>query len=94
MYPEALNVFRDAYTVEFLGLPEVHAEADLHRALLEKLKETSASSVRNIPCRIGDRDFALDLLFFHRGHNCLVVFELLCGEPHKSSTATSRRRRR
>lgn len=39
MYPEALNVFQYAYTVEFLGLPKVHAEADLHRALLEKLKE-------------------------------------------------------
>ncbi len=37
-YPEAFSVFRDAYTVEFLGLPSIHAEADLHRALLEKLR--------------------------------------------------------
>jgi predicted nuclease of restriction endonuclease-like (RecB) superfamily len=34
MYPDALSVFRDAYTVEFLGLPHAHAEADLHRGLL------------------------------------------------------------
>jgi predicted nuclease of restriction endonuclease-like (RecB) superfamily len=34
IYPEALSVFRDAYTVEFLGLSPVHAEADLHRGLV------------------------------------------------------------
>jgi predicted nuclease of restriction endonuclease-like (RecB) superfamily len=39
MYPDALSVFRDAYTVEFLGLPRAHAEADLHRGLLDKLKD-------------------------------------------------------
>jgi predicted nuclease of restriction endonuclease-like (RecB) superfamily len=39
MYPDALSVFRDAYNVEFLGLPSVHAEADLHRGLLDKLKD-------------------------------------------------------
>ena len=31
MYPDALSVFRDAYNVEFLGLPSVHAEVDLHQ---------------------------------------------------------------
>ena len=28
------------------------------------------------PVQVGTRDFALDLLFFHRGLNCLVAFEL------------------
>jgi YhcG PDDEXK nuclease domain len=28
---------------------------------------------------VGDRDFALDLLFFHRGLNCLVAVELKVG---------------
>jgi hypothetical protein len=28
------------------------------------------------PLQVGDRDFALDLLFFHRGLNCLVAIEL------------------
>jgi predicted nuclease of restriction endonuclease-like (RecB) superfamily len=86
MYPEALNLFRDAYTVEFLGLPKVHAEADLHRALLEKLKEFLIELGRDFcfvgseyPLQVGDRDFALDLLFFHRGLNCLVAIELKVG---------------
>ena len=29
--------------------------------------------------QVGDRDFALDLLFFHRGLNCLVAIELKVG---------------
>jgi predicted nuclease of restriction endonuclease-like (RecB) superfamily len=86
MYPEALNVFRDAYTVEFLGLPQVHAEADLHGALLDRLKEFLIELGRDFcfvgseyPLQVGDRDFALDLLFFHRGLNCLVAIELKVG---------------
>ena len=34
------------------------------------------SSNFRFPVQVGTRDFALDLLFFHRGLNCLVVFEL------------------
>jgi YhcG PDDEXK nuclease domain len=37
-HPESVSVFKDAYNLEFLALPAVHAEADLHRALLEKLR--------------------------------------------------------
>jgi len=83
MYPDALSVFRDAYTVEFLGLPPVHAEADLHRALLDKLKDFLIELGRDFcfvgseyPLQVGGRDFALDLLFFHRGLNSLVALEL------------------
>ena len=28
------------------------------------------------PLQVGGQDFALDLLFFHRGLNCLVAIEL------------------
>ena len=31
------------------------------------------------PVQVGGRDFALDLLFFHRGLNCLVAMELKVG---------------
>jgi predicted nuclease of restriction endonuclease-like (RecB) superfamily len=37
--PEALTIFKDAYMLEFLDLPAAHAEADLHRGLLGKLRE-------------------------------------------------------
>jgi hypothetical protein len=31
------------------------------------------------PLQVGGRDFALDLLFFHRGLNCLIAIELKVG---------------
>jgi predicted nuclease of restriction endonuclease-like (RecB) superfamily len=83
MYPEAQSVFKDAYTVEFLGLPELHTEGDLHRGLLARMKDFLLELGRDFcfvgsefPVQVGTRDFALDLLFFHRGLNCLVAFEL------------------
>lgn len=87
MYPEALNVFRDAYTVEFLGLPRAHAEIDLHRGLLEKLKDFLIELGRDFcfvgseyPLQVGGQDFAaLDLLLFHRGLTSLVAVELKVG---------------
>ena len=87
LHPEALNIFKDAYNLEFLGLPQVHAEADLHRALLDKLKDFLIELGRDFcfvgseyPLQVGGRDFALDLLFFHRGLNCLVAIELKISE--------------
>lgn len=83
MHPEAVDVFRDAYNVEFLGLPREHTESDLHRALLNRIKDFLLELGRDFcfigsefPVQVGTRDFALDLLFFHRGLNCLVAFEL------------------
>lgn len=84
--PEAMSLFKDAYMLEFLGLPTGHAEADLHRGLLDKLKEFLLELGRDFcfagseyPLQVGGRDFALDLLFFHRGLNCLVAIELKVG---------------
>jgi predicted nuclease of restriction endonuclease-like (RecB) superfamily len=86
IHPEVLSIFRDAYNVEFLGLPPTHAEADLRRGLLDKLKDFLIELGRDFcfvaseyPLQVGGRDFALDLLFFHRGLNCLVAIELKVG---------------
>ncbi|MCE9553763.1 MAG: PDDEXK nuclease domain-containing protein [Planctomycetes bacterium] len=83
LHPDAATVFKDSYLVEFLGLPAVHSEADLHDALVEKLKDFLIELGRDF-CyvgshyivQVGGRDFELDLLFFHRGLRCLVDFEL------------------
>ena len=79
----AASVFKDAYVVEFLNLPDEHSEADLHRGLIARLKAFLIELGRDFcfigseyPVQVGDRDFALDLLFFHRGLNCLVAIEL------------------
>ena len=86
IHPDALNIFKDSYMVEFLDLPQGHAEADLHRGLLQRLKDFLIELGRDF-CfvgseyllQVGGRDFALDLLFFHRGLNCLVAIELKVG---------------
>jgi predicted nuclease of restriction endonuclease-like (RecB) superfamily len=79
----AVSLFKDAYVVEFLNLPDAHSEADLHRGLLARLKTFLIELGRDFcfvgsefPVQVGGRDFALDLLFFHRGLNCLVAIEL------------------
>ena len=86
LYPQAQQVFRDSYLLEFLGLPQGHVELDLQRALLNKLKEFLIELGRDFcfigaefPIQVGGRDFALDLLFFHRGLNCLVAIDLKVG---------------
>jgi predicted nuclease of restriction endonuclease-like (RecB) superfamily len=88
LHPSAArDVFRDAYLVEFLDLPEGHREADLHQSLLRELRGFLAELGSDfcfvgseVALQVGGRDFALDLLFFHRGLNCLVAIELKIGE--------------
>jgi len=87
LHPEAADVFKDTYLVEFLELPPVHSEADLHRGLVEKLKQFLIELGRDFcfagsqyPLQVGGRDFALDLLFFNRALNCLVAVELKIDE--------------
>jgi len=84
--PEAAAAFKDAYMVEFLGLPAAHSEADLHAGLLARLRQFLIELGRDFcfvgsefPVQVGGRDFSLDLLFFHRGLNCLVAIELKVG---------------
>ena len=79
----AAGVFKDAYSVEFLNLPADHTEADLHSGLLGQLRAFLIELGRDFcfvgsefAVQVGGRDFALDLLFFHRGLNCLVAIEL------------------
>lgn len=87
LHPGAETIFRDAYVVEFLELPDGHHEADLHQSLLRNLSAFLTEMGRDfcfigseVPLQVGNRDFALDLLFFHRELNCLVAIELKIGE--------------
>lgn len=82
-HPDVLNVFKDSYLVDFLGLPQAHNEADLHQGLLTKLKQFLLELGSDFcflgskfPLQVGKQDFALDLLFYHRNLSCLVAIEL------------------
>lgn len=83
LHPAAEVAFKDAYFLEFLELSDGHSEADLHRGLLRNLQRFILEMGRDFafvgseyPLQVGGRDFALDLLFFHRGLNALVAIEL------------------
>ena len=83
IHPQAAEFFKDIYSLEFLGLPAEHSEADLHGALIRNLGRFITELGRDFcfigsehPIQVGGQDFALDLLFFHRGLNCLVAIEL------------------
>jgi predicted nuclease of restriction endonuclease-like (RecB) superfamily len=83
IHPTSIDEFKNAYNVEFLGLAADHSEADLHNALLRNLGRFLTELGRDFcfvgsqyPVQIGNQDFAIDLVFFHRGLQCLVAFEL------------------
>ena len=83
IHPQATDVFKDTYLVDFLQLSAGHSEADLHSGLVGKLKYFLIELGRDF-CfvgsqfllQVGGRDFYLDLLFFHRELQCLVAIEL------------------
>ncbi len=83
IHPTAVGEFKSAYSLEFLGLAQDHSESDLHGTLLRNLGRFITELGRDscfvrseYPVQVGNQDFDIDLLFFHRGLTCLVAFEL------------------
>lgn len=79
-------VFKDPYFLDFLGLRQGHAEADLEGAILRQLEafilelgRGFAFVERQKRMVIDGEDFYLDLLFFHRRLRRLVAIELKLG---------------
>lgn len=82
--PQAIDgVFKDSYVFEFLDLPKPYIEKDLQQALVSSLKDfilelgVGFTFVgQEYRLQVGNDDFFVDLLFFHRQLQCLVAFEL------------------
>lgn len=81
-----LQVFKDPYFLDFLGLRQGHDEADLEAAILRELEafilelgRGFAFVERQKRMVIDGDDFYLDLLFFHRRLRRLVAVELKLG---------------
>lgn len=75
--------FKDNYVFEFLNLPEPHNESDLQKGLIKQMKHFILELGRDFlfiseeyKVQVGSSDFYIDLLFYHRGLQCLVAFEL------------------
>lgn len=87
LHPAINQTFKDNYILEFLGLPELHSENDLQKALVTQMKQFILELGRDFifmseefRLQVGNQDFYIDLLFFHRGLSALVAFELKIGK--------------
>jgi len=79
-------VFRDPYFLDFLGLREAYSENDLEAAILREMERFLLELgvgftfvARQYRMVIGNEDFYLDLLLFHRKLRRLIAIELKIG---------------
>jgi len=77
------NTFKDSYVFEFLNLPDPHSESDLQNGLVRQMKNFILELGKDFlfigeeyKLQVGNSDFYIDLLFYHRGIQCLVAIEL------------------
>jgi len=77
------TVFRDPYLLDFLGLKGAYSERDLENAILREIESVLlelgsgfAFVARQKRMSVGQDDFHLDLLFYHRHLRRLVAVEL------------------
>jgi len=81
------NIFLDTYTLDFLDVPEAVTERDLQKSIIKNLKSFILEIGKDFTLvgeeyrlQVGNHDYFIDLLFYHRGLSCLVAFELKIGE--------------
>lgn len=79
----ATQLLKDPYLFDFLSLTPEHTERELERALIHHLTQFLlelgagfAYMGRQVPLQVGEREFFLDLLFYHTRLHCYVVVEL------------------
>ena len=79
--------FRDPYVLDFLGLSDSYSEKDLESAILAELQRfiielgsDFAFMARQKRITIDNRDYYIDLLFYHRRLRRLVAIDLKLGE--------------
>ncbi len=80
---DVTNTFKDRYILEFLNIPDLHSESELQRGLVRQMKNFILELGKDFlfigeeyKLQVGNSDFYIDLLFYHRGLQCLVAFEL------------------
>ena len=81
------NNFLDTYVLDFLSLPDKFSEHEFKKAIIANLKDFILEIGKDFTfvgeeyrVMVGNSDYYIDLLFYHRGLACLVAFELKIGE--------------
>jgi predicted nuclease of restriction endonuclease-like (RecB) superfamily len=87
IYPQAIPMLKDTLFVDFLGLPKKHSEKRLKNSILDNMKDFVLELGKDFlfydkeyPLQVGNSTYKIDLLFFHRGLQCLVAIELKTGK--------------
>lgn len=82
----ALLAVKDDYNLDFLGLTDEHTERELEDALVLNITKFLAEMGgyftfvgRQFRVEVEEREFFIDLLFYHRKLRCLVAVELKAG---------------
>lgn len=82
-YPQSLAQLKDRTFVDFLNLPIKHSEKQLQKGILDHIKQFILELGKDFlfvdneyPVQVGGSMFKIDLLFYHRGLQCLVAIEL------------------
>ncbi|MCF8255649.1 MAG: PDDEXK nuclease domain-containing protein [Bacteroidia bacterium] len=77
------KVFKENYVFEFLNLPEPYSEKDLQKELTKQMKNFLLELGKDFlfldqefRLQVGNKDYRIDLLFYHRNLQCLVAIEL------------------
>jgi predicted nuclease of restriction endonuclease-like (RecB) superfamily len=80
-------VFRDPYFLDFLNLKDTYSEKDLESAIIAELQRfiselgnDFAFLARQKRIIIDNRDYYIDLLFYHRRLRALIAIDLKIGE--------------
>jgi predicted nuclease of restriction endonuclease-like (RecB) superfamily len=77
------HIFKERYVLDFLHLPEQFNETDLKKGLVRHMKNFLLELGKDFlfmgeeyRLHVGNKDFFIDLVFYHRQLQCLVAFEL------------------
>ncbi len=83
----AQQTLKDPYVFDFLSMDEKFREKELEKALVEHLRDFLlelgvgfAYVGSQFHLEVGDKDFYMDMLFYHLKLRCYVVIELKSGE--------------
>ena len=83
IYPQTVPMLKDTVFVDFLGLPKKHSEKKLKKSILSNVKDFVLEIGKDflhyateLPLQVGNSTYKVDLVFYHRGLQCLVAIEL------------------
>ncbi len=90
---QADKAMKDVYMLDFLGITKPVLEREIENRMVVAIKDVLlelgygfAFLGNQYRIKANNKEYFIDLLFYHRHLKCLVAVELLCGAPHNRSS--------